>query len=1410
MVAWLAGVSVRQAGQGCCADPCIVAAVLEPRRVHLYATAPGGDDDDDAASEGGVGTAARAKILSSFGVCGHDISAVVLDPRHDLAYTVGADHCLRCWNIKSRAQRWSWEDTSAGRDTIGLLTMREPPKPGETGAAVWRRQRNYLRMDAEPRLFVVGDFIWVAGPRALRVFERRTGLPLWDVQFGEDHDPSMCLIHVSVLVTVEEPTALPDADVPAENDGSLELVAYAADRPKRLELWRQPLTQGAGVHWLCAHAGRLHYVSRKGDEQQLVARSIATGIELWHRPHLVAKHGERVSKLEANAGLLFVFSGLVVNVLSVGDGKQLWSLELGSRVDAHRYFICTRCVAVWLPPDPDQEAKRAAKKKRISARQRKKKVPKKQRKMEEETRTRVAAAVDELGDSQRVQSPPDGARVFISDGESVHAVDACTGERLLDWGNDEAGRLKLGSGIDGQPPASLTCIDGGAAGSSDLFILQRRVLHTPAGRHVATSLELRSPESGALRWSEAGARAAGAVALHSGPRNCGVVGSTIVPQVGTVETGHRTLHVFNGSTGDLRAVHKVPHAPHVGRAGKGSRPPRDGDLWRFVPGGVLTLQKKTKSLAPVGPLMIADKGSADLSQRIKGGTTEPEPEPEPEPELGAMNVPKQGWVGLKVLGTLAMPLVLHDGSFEMALDCFSRDKWNDAREAFTTALNEGDARVARCHNGIGLCHSCEGDLEAALVSFDQALELDPSDERVKHNRSQVLSRLGRESEAEAVSILTPELEDDLDLEVDAPGSSTLQAPSKADKQIKQRAPVDVRRDRIEFLAHKRKRKQVSRLIKGHNVTTVSDARLDMTIAAAEAAAVESPKWVWSEKAGKNIEAWTVHGDKVYVLTHDSVVHVLSVSSGKEKRSFRCGENVPSRRGSTVMGGKAMLLHGGRLMLRGVSGCEGRMFDAKQGKELWRPGLAKATKTAGDQIAVLGSTVVISLSLEEIEPKKKEKPATGKLFAKSAKHGGLMWKMSFPVPVLESGSSSSIVTIWPMRVDPVETAAMRSCPISEQQTVGFLRIAASMRLDKAGKYLYLTTRYVTHEARGGESRYHVRCFDAVRSIRKKEKGGPWEHDISAMSPGGARGSGERWHYPDGLPHEGLRGAIQSLEVTEKALVVGCESGHIHMLHPKTGKLMASIDTLHLEEVTSFANPGGGLVWTASSHVAVMRLRPLERFGVVAAIEQIDMPSKTLRVSKLYLVTFEFWAHLLMVLLEAVQLLRFAFLARVECADAPRWVSSTTGLYCSNYTTFGMCNTDGTAGAGWDSDAWGSFADDQDENGVAPTEVCCSCKGEHFLFASLDIPGLPPMEPMAEDIFGADSNTTESLIHLPSAYARVLAAAHAEGFSFLDGSQRSVFVWAFWGCVGAVLMMVCVVLLSEPLKRRAFFYPHAKSE
>ena len=65
------------------------------------------------------------------------------------------------------------------------------------------------------------------------------------------------------------------------------------------------------MHWLTVSCGRVHFVHRRGDEEQLVSYSLETGEEIWRRPHLL-RHGARVGKLEAIGGLLFIFEGVTL------------------------------------------------------------------------------------------------------------------------------------------------------------------------------------------------------------------------------------------------------------------------------------------------------------------------------------------------------------------------------------------------------------------------------------------------------------------------------------------------------------------------------------------------------------------------------------------------------------------------------------------------------------------------------------------------------------------------------------------------------------------------------------------------------------------------------------------------------------------------------------------------------------------------------------------------------------------------------------------------------------------------------------------------------------------------------------------------------------------------------------------
>ena len=67
------------------------------------------------------------------------------------------------------------------------------------------------------------------------------------------------------------------------------------------------------------------------------------------------------------------------------------------------------------------------------------------------------------------------------------------------------------------------------------------------------------------------------------------------------------------------------------------------------------------------------------------------------------------------------------------------------------ALEHGDTRVGRCHNGSGLCLSMESFdmMDSALKAFDAAVEADPGNANAWHNRAMALERLGRADEAKA-------------------------------------------------------------------------------------------------------------------------------------------------------------------------------------------------------------------------------------------------------------------------------------------------------------------------------------------------------------------------------------------------------------------------------------------------------------------------------------------------------------------------------------------------------------------------------------------------------------------------------------------------------------------------------------
>jgi tetratricopeptide (TPR) repeat protein len=151
-------------------------------------------------------------------------------------------------------------------------------------------------------------------------------------------------------------------------------------------------------------------------------------------------------------------------------------------------------------------------------------------------------------------------------------------------------------------------------------------------------------------------------------------------------------------------------------------------------------QKLTKILAAdkARRLALANSGAATTTHPREAEQQIEEEEEEEDAAASAVQH-RDGLGQLKVLGKFAIPLAVHEGHFEHALDHFNAERWSDARNAFNAALKEGDSRAARCHCGIGLCYSCEGgSLETALECFDRALAIDPTNKSVLHNRAQVM------------------------------------------------------------------------------------------------------------------------------------------------------------------------------------------------------------------------------------------------------------------------------------------------------------------------------------------------------------------------------------------------------------------------------------------------------------------------------------------------------------------------------------------------------------------------------------------------------------------------------------------------------------------------------------------------
>ena len=359
-----------------------------------------------------------------------------------------------------------------------------------------------------------------------------------------------------------------------------------------------------------------------------------------------------------------------------------------------------------------------------------------------------------------------------------------------------------------------------------------------------------------------------------------------------------------------------------------------------------------------------------------------------------------------------------------------------------------------------------------------------------------------------------------------------------------------------------------------------------------------------------------------------------------------------------------------------------------------------------------------------------------------------------------GGVKSGVEIWPLRrySNEAKTLSLGSVPRADAAAMHCRRIISALALRdfSRGSMLYVVTRRSSRvtgglgntmsighmqRARPASLRYHIRCFDAAPQVATNASG-CLDYRL------GAPYDGELWHYPPGHEECGWESAISCMEVTATAVVIGSVSGRLHMLHPTAGTLIKTISWLHVDEIAALAS-ANGMLWSVSSQVAALRLRPLSRFGVVAVATQTQLSSRRGRLQALWLVTVEFWVAALLVVVEAIQLLRFAAASEVCSETGTRGVTCIRGYQLQ--TGASLCAN--------------SSAD-------AALEMCCACGG---------------------------GDTSDNILNLPPAASVVLKEVSDFG---LDQIDTVVAVWT--GC-SLILCFLLVLILAEPLKRGAFFSP-----
>jgi outer membrane protein assembly factor BamB len=441
---------------------------------------------------------------------------------------------------------------------------------------------------------------------------------------------------------------------------------------------------------------------------------------------------------------------------------------------------------------------------------------------------------------------------------------------------------------------------------------------------------------------------------------------------------------------------------------------------------------------------------------------------------------------------------------------------------------------------------------------------------------------------------------------------------------------------------------------GNGVSQSQIHRISKTVEMVACNRSSVPRWQFSTKTGDNFAALCTNQSRseIYALADDGRIHVLS-PKGNVLRAFVAGLDTDTGAGTIHISspGKSKLLsqrsnqeqplhlHAAqnRLFIGGVKRLQHAALDARTGCVAWdlRRGSIADKLSENTRLLYTSGKVAVFESQPRSHHQNAFNPqaqATEEIhvYGVSVSTGERIWDLE---------STSKDGSTWdPCRLQRVSTEHTCSCPILI-----------------AGDSNVIVTKY----AKGGYIRYHIRCFGKPahgRSIRPHH---------------------EAWHYPPGAAENGWTKRISCLAATKDTVFSGSTDGIIYAVNLRTGALVASIDELHVDPVTAMVI-SNGMLWSASTQLSVLRLQPLEWFGVIAGIvagedDDLAQMQRTLpRLGAYYVSTIQFFQTALFLVLDYAQFLEFSTVhattvASQDMGKSIAW-ASTFGVDISSFELF----------------------------------------------------------------------------------------------------------------------------------------------